>query len=40
MKKTAARRPACSLLDSNKLAERYGVRLPHWLEGLKLCVGE
>ena len=35
---TAARRPAYSLLNGDKLAERYGVRLPHWLTAFKLCM--
>ena len=37
---TLARRPAYSLLNGDKLAECLGIRLPHWLEALKLCIEE
>ena len=36
---TPARRPAYSVLDNGKLAECFGVRLPHWERALDLCVG-
>jgi dTDP-4-dehydrorhamnose reductase len=35
---TPARRPANSLLDSNKLANAHGVRLPPWRNTLPACV--
>jgi dTDP-4-dehydrorhamnose reductase len=35
---TPARRPANSRLDSARLAERHGVRLPEWKHSLASCV--
>ncbi|WP_363345578.1 dTDP-4-dehydrorhamnose reductase [Methylocystis echinoides] len=35
---TAARRPANSRLDNEKLAIRYGLRLPPWRQSLESCV--
>jgi dTDP-4-dehydrorhamnose reductase len=35
---TPARRPANSRLDTTRLAERHGVRLPHWCSSLRPCV--
>lgn len=35
----AARRPACSLLDSARAEAALGVRLPEWREQLALCRG-
>lgn len=35
---TPARRPANSQLDCTKLAETFGVRLPHWQTALGLCM--
>ncbi|MEW5966982.1 MAG: dTDP-4-dehydrorhamnose reductase [Pseudomonadota bacterium] len=35
---TAAKRPAHSQLDCTKLAETFGVRLPHWEAALALCL--
>ncbi len=37
---TPAKRPAYSVLDNTKLAETFGLRLPHWREALELCVAE
>lgn len=36
---TPAVRPANSRLDSGKLARVFGVALPHWREGLEMCLG-
>lgn len=36
---TPARRPADSRLDCTRLAEVFGVRLPHWREGLRRTTG-
>ena len=35
---TPAKRPANSQLDCTKLAETFGVRLPHWEAALALCL--
>jgi dTDP-4-dehydrorhamnose reductase len=35
-----APRPACSVLDSSKLAHRSGVTLPHWRDQLAGCLRE
>ncbi len=35
---TPARRPANSRLDNEKLAARYGLRLPPWRQSLESCV--
>lgn len=35
---TPARRPANSRLDCSKLARIYGIRLPHWEDGLSRCL--
>lgn len=35
---TAARRPTFSVLDCDLLAERFGLRLPAWNDGLDLCL--
>lgn len=35
---TPARRPLNSVLNSDRLARDYGVRLPHWREGLAQCL--
>jgi len=37
---TPARRPANSLLDCEKIQERFGLRMPDWNEQLRLCVDE
>ena len=37
---TPAKRPAYSVLDNSKLAETFGLRLPHWHEALEICVAE
>lgn len=37
---TPARRPAWSVLDNEKLWRTFGVALPHWREGLALCLEE
>lgn len=37
---TKARRPAYSVLDNEKLQRTFGITLPDWLEGLKLCLDE
>ncbi len=36
---TSAVRPANSRLDSRKLTRVFGVALPHWREGLAMCLG-
>lgn len=35
---TPARRPANSRLDNGKLERVFGIRLPDWLDALKLCL--
>ncbi len=35
---TAARRPACSLLATGKLRERFGIVPPDWHDGLARCL--
>ena len=35
---TAAKRPANSCLDCRKLERVFGVRLPHWRQGLHACI--
>jgi len=35
---TPARRPAYSVLDNDRLEKAFGIRLPHWREGLDLCL--
>jgi dTDP-4-dehydrorhamnose reductase len=35
---TAARRPANSRLDDNRLADIHGVRLPPWQQSLRACI--
>lgn len=35
---TAAPRPANARLDSSRLADALGIRLPHWREGVEACV--
>ena len=37
---TAAQRPANSCLDCHKLERTFGVRLPHWRQGLHACMRE
>ena len=37
---TTARRPANSCLDCSKLQRTFGVRLPHWREGLEACIAQ
>lgn len=37
---TPARRPAWSVLDSSRIAETFGVRLPGWQAGLELVLDE
>jgi dTDP-4-dehydrorhamnose reductase len=37
---TLARRPANSLLDNDKLRHAFGLTLPAWDEGLRMCVEE
>ncbi len=37
---TPAKRPANSRLATDKLAETFGVRLPHWRQGVARCVKE
>ncbi len=36
---TPARRPANSRLDCSKAQRHFGVRLPHWRDGVTACVG-
>jgi dTDP-4-dehydrorhamnose reductase len=33
-----ARRPAYSVLDNTRVAERFGIRLPHWRDQLRLLL--
>jgi dTDP-4-dehydrorhamnose reductase len=35
---TAAKRPANSRLSSQRLAETFGLRLPHWEQALDLVM--
>lgn len=35
---TAARRPACSLLDNGKLRRRFGIQLDDWETALRQCM--
>lgn len=35
---TPARRPANSRLDCNRLQKVYGIRQPHWFDGLSRCL--
>jgi dTDP-4-dehydrorhamnose reductase len=35
---TRARRPAWSVLDTSALAADFGIRLPHWRNGVTLCL--
>lgn len=37
---TPARRPAYSVLDNTRLAQAFGITLPHWEEGLRQCMME
>ena len=37
---TPAKRPAYSVLSTNKLERVFGIRLPDWEEGLKRCLTE
>jgi dTDP-4-dehydrorhamnose reductase len=37
---TPARRPANSQLDCSKAARVFGIRLPHWRQGLESCLDE
>jgi dTDP-4-dehydrorhamnose reductase len=37
---TPAKRPANSCLDCSKLERAFGVRLPHWRQGLQACIAE
>lgn len=37
---TPARRPAYSVLATEKLAHRFGLRLPHWEAALSLCLDD
>ena len=37
---TAAKRPAYSVLSNARLERVFGIRLPHWEEGLKRCLAE
>jgi dTDP-4-dehydrorhamnose reductase len=37
---TPAKRPAYSVLSTDKLGRVFGIRLPHWEEGLKRCLAE
>jgi len=37
---TPARRPAYSVLDCSKLADHFGIRLPHWRDALRLVQEE
>lgn len=35
-----AKRPSNSRLSCDKLAETFGIRVPDWLDSLKLCLGD
>ncbi len=36
--KSAARRPAYSVLDKSKIKENYNLKIPHWPTSLKKCI--
>ncbi len=36
----AAERPVYSVLDNSALAQAFSVSIPHWMQGLKLCMDE
>ena len=37
---TAAKRPAYSMLSTGKLERVFGIRMPHWDDGLQRCLAE
>jgi dTDP-4-dehydrorhamnose reductase len=37
---TAARRPTNSRLDCSKIAEIFGISLPHWSDGMRRCMAQ
>ena len=36
--KTLAKRPFYSVLNKNKIKQRFNLVIPHWKEGLKRCL--
>ena len=37
---TPATRPSYSVLDKSKITETFGIKIPHWRDGLKRCINE
>ena len=37
---TPATRPSYSVLDKSKITETFGIKIPHWRDGLKRCIYE
>ncbi len=37
---TPAKRPANSVLDCSKLADAYGLVMPHWKQGMEECISQ
>ena len=37
---TPATRPSYSVLDKSKITETFGIKIPHWRDGLKKCIYE
>ena len=37
---TPATRPLYSVLDKSKISEIFGIKIPHWRDGLKRCISE
>ena len=37
---TAAMRPKYSVLDTTKIQDTFGIKIPTWRDGLKRCIGE
>lgn len=37
---TRAVRPKYSVLDTTKIQQTFGIKIPKWRDGLKRCIGE
>lgn len=33
------KRPSYSVLDKAKIKETFGIKVPYWMESLKVCLG-